>query len=98
MTLGEFIRFKRFQKRITQASLAEKTQMRQYEICLLERHNYPIPSNIKLSLIATEFGINPDILFLMAGKSPTKIQEWLLSDPDRNSEKCLKFLTMVEAR
>lgn len=98
MTLGEFIRFKRFEKRITQSALAQKAQMRQYEICLLERYNYPIPSNSKLALIATEFGVNPDIFFLMAGKSPAKIQEWLLSDPNRNGEKCLTFLTMVEAR
>lgn len=93
--IGDFIRLKRLQKRITQTQLAQKASMRQCEISFLEGRKALIPAPKKLVIIASEIEVHPDLLCLMAGRTPTKLQEWIFVDPEKHGQVCLNFLEKI---
>lgn len=97
MTLGEFIRLKRCEKKITQSHIAKCAKMRQYEMSLLEAHNKPIPKRHKLVTIAQTLGINPDLLILLSGQIPLDIHQSIAASPEQHAVLFLKaFKNMRE--
>lgn len=96
MKFGDFVRIKRLEKRITQKRIASSAKMRQCELSFLENYNAPIPSEKKLVIIAQEIGISPDLLVFMAGKTPSRIKEWLLSNPEQNGIRCLELFQQLD--
>lgn len=79
--LGEFLRDSRREKHLTQRQLAALCGVAFSHICEIENGRHPSPRNELLSLMALHLSLDPDLLFLKAGRVPPDISTFLQENP-----------------